>query len=158
MNSTVIIFFLLFFIQINPIYITLQQTFFTQNPILFHFLSNPIPFIIMNSNTSSSSSSVDSDEEFDHQVKLILELAQEAATLIQASTASLSKTRRTNIPRDRVEANERLMRDYFGENLTYGADAFRRQFRHGFPDISEFPTTRLFVILIYLMNYYFGKY
>ena len=82
----------------------------------------------MNSNTASSSSSVDFDEEFDHQVKLILELDQEAATLIQASTASSSRTRRANIPRDRVEANERLMRDYFCENPTYGPDAFRRRF------------------------------
>jgi len=56
-------------------------------------------------------------------------LAQEGATLIQASTASSSSTRRANIPRDRVEANKRLMRDYFGENPTYGLDAFRRRFR-----------------------------
>ena len=83
----------------------------------------------MNSSTPSSSSSVDSDEEFDHQVKLILELAQEAATLIQASTASSLRTWRANIPRDRAEANEWLMRDYFCENPTYGPDAFRRRYR-----------------------------
>ena len=83
----------------------------------------------MNSNTSSSS--VDSDEEIDMQIQVILELAQEAVTLIHASTTSLSRTRRgrRNIPRDRVEANERLMRDYFGEDPTYSPDVFRRRFR-----------------------------
>jgi len=78
---------------------------------------------------NSSTSSVDSDKEFDYQIKLILELAQKAATLIQASIASSLRTRRANIPGDRVEANERLMRDYFGENSTYRPDAFRRRFR-----------------------------
>ena len=44
----------------------------------------------MNSNTSSSSSSgsVDSDDEFDQQIHGILELAKEAVTLIQATTTS----------------------------------------------------------------------
>ena len=84
----------------------------------------------MNSNTSSSSSgSVDSDDEFDQQIHGILELAKEAVTLIQATTASSSRNRRANIPRSRVEANERLMRDYFGGNPIYGSDMFRRRFR-----------------------------
>ena len=85
----------------------------------------------MNSNTSSSSSSgsVDFDDEFDQQIHGILELAKEAVTLIQGSTTSSSRSRRANIPRSRVEANERLMRDYFGGNPIYGSDMFRRRFR-----------------------------
>ena len=85
----------------------------------------------MNSNTSSSSSSgsVDSDDEFDQQIHGILELAKEAVTLIQGSMASSSRSRRPNIPRSRVEANERLMRDYFGGNPNYGSELFRRRFR-----------------------------
>lgn len=83
--------------------------------------------------SSSSSSSFDSmgsdecDDAVESAVALAVNLVRRVAEDEEEPEPSF--TRRVRVVRRRVEAHERLMRDYFADQPIYNARQFRRRFR-----------------------------
>ncbi|KAJ9554748.1 hypothetical protein OSB04_009362 [Centaurea solstitialis] len=71
-----------------------------------------------------SSSSTDTDEDWERDAQMFAMFVQQATT-----SSSIPRSRAPNIDRGRVEANARLMADYFCDYPTYTDDMFKRRFR-----------------------------
>ncbi|XP_052619660.1 uncharacterized protein LOC111898554 [Lactuca sativa] len=78
----------------------------------------------MDSNNDSSSSE---DELINNN--LLPALSRTAQLLLQNNVSSSNNQRRNTIQRDRLEAEQLLIRHYFADDSTYGHDLFRRRFR-----------------------------
>ncbi|KAJ9564255.1 hypothetical protein OSB04_000221 [Centaurea solstitialis] len=72
----------------------------------------------------NDSSSTDTDEDWEQDAQIFAHLVQQAN-----ASSSIPRSKAPNIDRGRVEANARLMADYFDENPTYPEKTFKRRFR-----------------------------
>ncbi|KAJ9535699.1 hypothetical protein OSB04_un001148 [Centaurea solstitialis] len=71
---------------------------------------------------STGSSSTDTNEEWERDAQMFAIFVQQATTSL-----SIPRSRAPNIDRGRVEANARLIPDYFCDDPTYTADMFKRR-------------------------------
>ncbi|KAJ9566885.1 hypothetical protein OSB04_002851 [Centaurea solstitialis] len=72
----------------------------------------------------NDSSSTDTDEDWEQDAQIFAHLVQQAN-----ASSSIRRSKAPNIDRGRVEANARLMADYFDDNPTYPEKTFKRRFR-----------------------------
>ncbi|KAJ9564903.1 hypothetical protein OSB04_000869 [Centaurea solstitialis] len=72
----------------------------------------------------NDSSSTDTDEDWEQDAQIFAHLVQQAN-----ASSSIRRSKAPNIDRGRVEANARLMADYFDDNPMYPEKTFKRRFR-----------------------------